>query len=229
MFDELKQQLYFVWILLEVVAIWLLAGVGYYYVIVIAGIGDVYSYHPFGIAAYYLFWVALTLAAFRHFYKERERIEWHASMFVAIFLGVIGVAWYLLYILPQFPPVHWASEWEPPAELFYASPWYFLPKSIEIGLQQLLLAAMVLAFDMRKLPLNKIALWSAALFGGMHLLLVFNGSSLAYTAFFTASAVVAGFIFPYLMLRVRNGFIYSYFLHWGFYAAVIVLARLFFA
>jgi len=24
---------------------------------------------------------------------------------------------------------------------------------------------------------------------------------------------------------VRNGFVYSYFLHWGFYAAVIVLAR----
>jgi len=86
---------------------------------------------------------------------------------------------------------------------------------------------MVLALDMRKLALKQIALWSAMLFGGMHLLLVLGGYSLAYTAFFAAAATAAGYVFPYLMLRVRNGFIYSYFLHWGFYAAVIVLARVF--
>ena len=225
MFDELKQQLYFAWLLLEVAAIWLLSDLGYYYLIVLAGIGDVYSYHPFLIAAYYLVWIGLAIAAFQHFYKERGKIELRASMVGVILLGAIGVAQYLLYILPLFPPIHWASQWESPVELLYASPWYFLPKSLEIALQQLLLAAMVLAFDMRELPLKRIALWSAALFGGIHLLLVLNGSSLAYTSFFTASATVAGFIFPYLMLRVRNGFIYSYFLQWGFYAVVIVLAR----
>ena len=62
------------------------------------------------------------------------------SLFVTVFLGAIGVAYYIVNILPLFPAIHWTSLLEPPSELLTASPWYFLPKSIEIVLQQLLVA-----------------------------------------------------------------------------------------
>jgi hypothetical protein len=156
-------------------------------------------------------------------------VELRRSLFVIMSLGSTGIFLYITYILPIFPPIHWAIDWVPPSELLTASPWYFLPKSVEIGLQQLLVAAMILVFDRQEMSLQRISWWSAVLFGSIHLLLVFGGSSIGYVAVFTVSAVVAGFVFPYLMLRVRNGFMYSFFIHWGFYAVVIVLARVLFS
>jgi hypothetical protein len=145
-------------------------------------------------------------------------------MLILLVVAAAVIACYLAYVLPLFPAIHWVNRFEPPPELLIASPWYFLPKSIEIALQQLLVAALVLSFDARKFALRDIAQWTAVLFGGVHLLLIF-GESFAYTVFFVFCASIAGYIFPYLLLRVRNGFIYSYSLHWAFYAIVIVLVR----
>jgi hypothetical protein len=94
--------------------------------------------------------------------------------------------------------------------------------------QQLLVLAMALTFSFQKFGARAISTWCAILFGGAHLFLIFGGESLLYVIVFTVSAFLAGFCFPYLMLRFKNGFIYSYFLHWYFYAIVIVLARLIF-
>ncbi len=224
-FEDIKQQLLVAKTLVEIVAIWILSDIGYYLLRLLPGTSGLYSNYPVVMALYYMFWVWVAFRTFRSLYQNWRMVEVRTSMFVLIGVALVGVFCYVVYVLPAFPPIHWAYQWTPPSELLYASPWYFLPKSIDIALQQLLIAAMVLVFELRKWPIKTIAAWSAGLFGGIHLLLVFGGSSLAYTFFFTASAVVAGYIFPYLMLRVRNGFLYSYFLHWGFYAAVIVLAR----
>ena len=222
-----KTKIQTLWVvLLEIVGIWVISDIGYYSIVAFLVFGTDYSSHPFVMAWYYLFWSGIALATFWPFYKTWKMFDVRARMFVTTIVTSIAAAAYLFYILPLFPPIHWANFWEPPSELLTASRWYFLPKSIEILLQQLLVIAMVLAFDARKFSLKAISYWSAFLFGGIHLLLVFGGSSLAYVAVFTLSATAAGFIFPYFILRVENGFIYSYFLHWGFYALVIVLARI---
>jgi hypothetical protein len=36
---------------------------------------------------------------------------------------------------------------------------------------------------------------------------------------------VFGLVFPYLILRVPNGFVYSYSLHWLYYLVTIVMAH----
>ena len=95
-------------------------------------------------------------------------------------------------------------------------------------LQQSLIAAMALSFAIEKLTMHEISAWFVILFGGAHLLLVFGGGSALTVATFTASAVAASFVFPYLILRVRNGILYSYFIHWTFYATLTVLIRLIF-
>jgi hypothetical protein len=84
---------------------------------------------------------------------------------------------------------------------------------------------MVLAFKVQGFSVHTTARWSAVLFGGMHVLLALSGSSFIYVAVFTSAATIAGFIFPYLIVRVRNGLVYSYLLHWGFYAVIIIAAR----
>ena len=216
-------------VLVEIIAIWIVSDLGYYILASISGAGSGYSTHPFLLTASYIFWIGITFYTFFEFYKGWKVVEVRPSLFVTMCLGSIGIFLYLIYILPIFPPIHWAFGWVPPSELLTASPWYFLPKSVEIGLQQLLVAAMILVFDKQKMSLRNISYWSAALFGSIHLLLVFGGSSIGYVALFTTAATVAGFVFPYLMLRVRNGFMYSFFIHWAFYAVVIVLARMLFS
>ncbi len=43
---------------------------------------------------------------------------------------------------------------------------------------------------------------------------------------FVGVAAIFGLAFPYLLLRVPNGFAYSYITHWSYYAITILMARL---
>ena len=210
-------------VLAEIVAIWILSDIGYYLLVPL--IGD-YSTHPFKMAAYYLFWVVVTLINFWAFYKRWGTIKGSISTLGIVALACIGIGLYFYYIYPLFPPLSWTSTLPPPSDLLYASSWYFLPKSIEIALQQLLIVAMVLAFKVQGFSVHTTARWSAVLFGGMHVLLALSGSSFVYVLVFTSAATIAGFIFPYLIVRVKDGLVYSYLLHWGFYAVVIIAARM---
>jgi hypothetical protein len=123
------------------------------------------------------------------------------------------------------PPFDVREGLDPP-ELPLATPWYFLPKSVEILFQQLLVVALVLAFSAENYSLRKISLYSAALFGGAHILLAFGDVPWGYVARFATLAAIFGLAFPYLILRVPNGFAYSYVTHWGYYALTVVVARM---
>ncbi|MBI4225339.1 MAG: hypothetical protein HY617_03325 [Candidatus Sungbacteria bacterium] len=126
--------------------------------------------------------------------------------------------------MPKLPSIVWTESWNPP-ELMVANSWYFLPKSIEILLQQLLVAALVLAFSARNYSIRAISLWCMLIFGGAHLLLSFGELPFGYVVRFTASAVLFASVFPWLILRVPNGFAYSYMLHWFYYAVTVVMAH----
>lgn len=210
--------------LIKIAVIWVLSDIGYYSIVSLLGNGGGYSNNPFVMAGYYLVWVGIAIFTFWSLYRSWQMVELGVPLFGTGILIIALVACYLALIFPLFPAIHWTPFFKPPPELLSASQWYFLPKSIEIVLQQLLIVAMVLAFSARKYTMREISDWSAVLFGGAHLLLVF-GQSFSYVVVFTLAATAAGFIFPYLLLRVRNGFLYAYALHWTFYAAIITLVR----
>ena len=69
----------------------------------------------------------------------------------------------------------------------------------------------------------------AVLFGGFHLSLALTDVTEFYVARYTVAATLFGLIFPYLVLRLRNGFIWAFGLHWGFYAFDTVMGHLVFA
>lgn len=216
------------WTLTQIASVWIISDIGYYVFLPAFGIGGSYTANPLQITIYYFIWLLLTIFSFWGMYRTWNMFERNISTYIVIFVGTVLVVSYLTYILPLFPPIAWATP-TPPSELLIATSWFFLPKSIDIMLQQLLVVAMVLAFSLQKYSLKTISVWCALLFGGAHLLLVFGKESVQYVALFTLSAVVASFIFPYLILRVKNGLVYSYFLHWLFYAVAIVIAHMTFS
>jgi len=107
-------------------------------------------------------------------------------------------------------------------------PWYFLPKSVEILFQQSLMTALVVALAAQNLRLGQIALLTAILFGGFHLTLALDGANPFYVLRYTVAATLFGAITPYQMLKMRNGFVYSFSLHWGWYALDTTIWRFLF-
>jgi hypothetical protein len=113
------------------------------------------------------------------------------------------------------------------SDLFVATPWYFLPKSIDILYQQLLIAALVLSLGSR-FSVRATSIIYTGLFAAAHLLLFFGGQFSPATYLMLLGAIASGALFPYLLLKVRHGFIYTYAIHWMFYALVVAVLRFFF-
>ena len=183
------------------------------------GLETGYDDAPFRFAAYRSGWTTLALAAFRIVRSDelmRPRLTGHA-MALAPILAAYGA--FVALALPLLPEV---SVWRAPPrlpEFMFASAWYYLPKSADILLQQVLVAAMVRCAHAAGMPIRAIALMMATLFGGLHLTLALDGFTALYAARFTVAATLFGLLAPHLCVRKRRGFAWAYGLHWGFYVA----------
>ena len=218
------------WTLALIAGIWIASDAGYYFVLPVLGLKASYNDGPIAITLYYLFWVGLAVIALWPTYASWPQYARWATFenrltSLAVWLIAFGGAvLFAAYVLPALPPFDWRESWAPP-ELPLATPWYFLPKSIEILFQQLLVVALVLTLAAEKYSLRKISIYCAALFGGTHVLLAFGDVPWGYVTRFAILAAIFGIIFPYLILRVPNGFAYSYLTHWSYYALSVATAR----
>lgn len=210
--------------LIQVAAIWIASDIGYYILLPLLGLQPNYNISPVGITIYYAFWIAITVSIFWDVFREWKPIEYRHSAHQVFLLSLIGLFLFAYFALPNLPSVTWTESWDPP-DLLVANSWYFLPKAVEILLQQLLIAVLVLSFWTHKFSLRSISLWCMFLFGGVHLLLAFGGPPITYVVRFTLSAMVFGYLFPYLILRLPNGFLYSYTLHWAYYVVTVIMAH----
>jgi hypothetical protein len=206
--------------------------VGYYILLPALGIDASYNESPTAIAVYYVIWAVIAVATFRPLYGHWSRYaEWPwfetriASLMVWSF-ALFGPLLFVVFVLPALPPIGWSQSRNPP-ELRVASAWYFLPKSTEIVFQQLLIVALVLALAARRCTTGTIMACSAAVFGGAHALLIFADVPLGYVARFMIAAAVFGLMFPYFILRLRNGLAYSYMVHWLYYVVTVAMPHIF--
>jgi len=220
--------------LAQIAGIWIASDLGYYYLL--PALGQVANYNTGALAStlYYAFWCGIAVITFWPLYVTWARyapwdtFDGRLASYL-IWIAAFGSSvLFAAYVLPLLPSVNWKESWTPP-DVVLASPLYFFPKSIEILFQQLLILALVLALSLQKMSLRRIALVSALTFGAMHALLGFGGVPVGYVIRFMLSASVFGLIFPYLLLRVRNGFAYSYVIHWLYYAASVLLPHIFLA
>jgi hypothetical protein len=182
----------FIGTLALVAALWIASDAGYYWLRPSFGIQTNYNASSIAIGAYYALWVALALVVFWPLY----RTWWvaHENRFTTYVLLSLAFAALVLfpgYALPLLPPINWAEPWRPP-EVVFATPWYFLPKSIEILFQQFLIAAMVIALSAQRYGLWTISLACAAAFGATHILVAFDNVPAGYVIRFMAAGALFG-------------------------------------
>jgi hypothetical protein len=209
---------------------WAASDIGYTFLLPALDQKSNYNDGPIAVTLYYVFWVGIAVIAFWPRYASWSRYaKWgtFGNRLVSALIWSTAFAASLIfvgYVLPALPQFDWREAWAPP-ELPVATPWYFLPKSIEILFQQLLIVALVISLAAQKYGLRKISVYCAILFGAAHLLLAFGPVPWIYVVRFATLAAIFGFAFPYLILRVPNGFAYSYITHWAYYALTIITAR----
>ncbi len=213
-----------VWTIGSIAAIWIVSDVGFYYLFPLLGLAPSYNDHPVWSALYYAAWIGLALVVFRGQYRGWSAFEPTPAVLAVVILLAASFFLYAVTAPSLLPQVTW-EEGSPAPDILLADPWYFLPKSVDILFQQLLIVALVLALSRHQHDLRRISVLCAMLFGGTHLLLAFGGLPLMYVIRFTIFATLFGFVFPYLILRKKNGLVWSYALHWIYYAATLVTAH----
>jgi hypothetical protein len=213
--DARKAQL--VWAIAQIAAIWTVSDAGYYFLLPAFGVAPNYNAGSVAVSLYYGFWIGIAVITFWPLYRT-SYIVWSLSFAACIFFAA--------YVLPSLPAIKWTESWNPP-DVRVATASYFLPKSIEILFQQLLVVALVLALSAQRYSIRTISIYCALVFGASHILLAFGGVPWGYVIRFMVSAAAFGFVFPYLILRVPNGLAYSYVIHWAYYAASVVLPHIF--
>jgi len=205
----------------EVAGVWLVATLGYYTVLPALGFSLSYNTAPFIIGAYFFVWFLIATSGFRSVLSSllfENRLWVYAATILAT--GVLVPA--LLVQVAQLTTPYGVvvSSY---SDLFFATPWYFLPKVTDILLQQTLIAVIVLALAEHIQGVRNVALTYAVLFVVPHVaLFALSGASLAYATIMTAGALASAAAFPYLILKVRNGFVYTFVLHLLFYFALVL-------
>jgi hypothetical protein len=214
------------WSLTLIAGIWVISDIGYYFLLPLLGMKSGYNANSVAIALYYVFWIGIAVITFWDRYSRWTKFENRLASYLIWSISFGGCTLFAAYILPLLPPTNWTQPWSPP-DVAVATEWYFLPKSVDILFQQLLIVALVLSLAERRYHLRSIAFYCAILFGGTHVFLAFGGMPLGYVIRFIVAAAAFGLIFPLLILRVPNGLGYSYVLHWVYYAITVSMPRFF--
>jgi hypothetical protein len=205
-------------------AIVVTSDMGYYFLLPALGLPASYNASSLAIAIYYALWATIVVIVFRRLFHSWSPFQSRQVAYLLSLASIAALTLFAAFLLPVLPPLDWREPWTPP-ELPLATPSYFLPKSVDILFQQLLIVVLVLTLSALRYGLRTISVWCALSFGAMHLLLAFAGLPIGYVIRFMVAATAFGLVFPYLILRVPNGIAYSYVVHWGYYASSVVMAH----
>ena len=213
---------------LVIAGAWTLSSLGYFQLepILRAEVG--YNDAPLEYAAYYGIWSIVVFMVFRRNFQKVGDLTptpFRIGMLAVLALVFAGFA---LIVLPRLPEMEWTRT-NSPVEFFWANSWYFLPKAVEILFQQILIAALVLALNDLDLRLWKISALVAILFGGFHLTLAFSYPNPLYVMRYSVAAACFGALAPWVLLRLRHGFLITLSVHAGYYVIDNILIHYAFA
>lgn len=200
-----------------VIVIWTTTSLSYYWLLGVLRVEDGLNDAPAFYAAFYVAWAAVAFFAFR-----RSHFDWltaetviryvpAASVVAVVLIGIAAIG------IPSLPGLPFGSPDGPPHPFEMTSA-YFLPKSAEIFLQQLLIATITIELKFRHLSDIKVATLVGSLFGGAHMMWAVVYPEPVILFRLTFAALLLGTLAPWLMLRLRGGFLVSYTLHWLLYA-----------
>lgn len=210
-------------ILGKVTALWAAANVGYFVIFPVFGYDASYNTAPMVLAGYFLLWAAVNVWVFWDLLSPHFKISSWLWLYGALCLICAGFIFGLLYFFSSLPALH-GPAFAPYTDLLLATPWYFLPKATEILVQQVLITALVFGLYAHFKSIKKVMLSYSLLFGGGHVMLfLLSNAPTPHASAMTLAALLSGLVFPYLLLQVRGGFIYSYLIHFVFYLALALV------
>ncbi len=210
-------------VLLKITLLWGVSNVGYYLILPELGLSLSYNSAPFAIAAYFFVWAVFCTVYFWDILSTRVLARSRVWMDVLHTFAYAFVATFLLYIFSKMSLLT-GPTLAPYSDLLFASPWYFLPKASEILVQQVLIIVLILKLSERVTSLFRLLLIYALTFGSIHLsMYLIVGAPVPYALMMTIAALISTIFFPYLILRVHGGVVYTYMIHFLFY---IILAML---
>lgn len=209
----------------EVAALWTLANVGYYVALPLFGFQLNYSSAPIVIAGYFFVWAMISTFFFWDLFRKSVQRKNRIWLYGILSLASAALIWGMLYLFSSLPLLQ-TSHLPFDPDILFSTPWYFLPKSIEVLVQQILIAILVLEFYSRFNSLKETIISYAICFGGAHILLFsLNGAPTPYALMMILGSLLSSLVFPYLILRVRGGFIYTYVIHLVFYIILATILR----
>lgn len=211
---------------LKDIAVWMLlwfCGWGIYYLLLAHDVN--YLTSPL-VCALYFSAASLTIIVFyRNVFFSTARLVGPASWFMAALSIAAALAVYIL--LPLFIPAPETLILRNPDMFFLRlDTAYLFSKPFEIVFQQVLIFLLAAHMTRRGLSLPATCLISCLVFGASHLYLIAH-NGLMMGGYFTISAACAGLLFPYLILRLQKGLVYTSSIHLLFYVFTGALCRLY--
>lgn len=210
-----------------VAALWSLSSYLYFWLEPRVGAQIGYNDAPIVFAFFYALWSAMAFAIFQRDYRRLGDLSATWGRGAAIAVAVFVAAAFVLTVAFKLPTMEWDRP-NTPVQFFHATGWYAVPKSMEILFQQLLVAALVAAVWRQGYRLWQISCVVAVLFGAFHLTLGLSYPNPLYVMRYSVAATIFGALVPVFLLRVPNGFLISYAVHWIYYAVDYVAIHLVF-
>jgi hypothetical protein len=196
--------------------------------IIIFGICSLVPSEIFGMEGYVLTIIFLIASALTigYFFKNilsevTTKTKWSEMMILA-FLSIVGHALTIFIIKSYAVQPNWFFGSRGTSFLLLND--YFLwAKPLDVFVQQLLIVLLVLKLRTVGVSLRAITTLVIFGFGVMH---IFHGyrTDILISFGYTIMAIIFSIIFPYMILKVRNGYIYNFMIHLATYDIAALVA-----
>ncbi len=177
---------------------------------------------PFWILIYLVIVAALIIGFAR---KDITRLLFQTKWSDAVLLLSVSLFMHALtvVVIKNFAiQPHWPFDSRNASFLLFNN--YFIwTKPFDVFVQQLLIILFVLRLKKHSLSLRSITWIVFFLFGVLHLFQILR-TDVLIGLLFTATAIVFSFVFPFTILKVRNGYIYNYMIHLAMYNIAALIA-----
>lgn len=165
-------------------------------------------------AIYFLFWSIVLFLVFEPWLSDIITEFNIVPIIILVFLFLVSSLIYYLLKHKLKPPKKLMKRY--PKEKFLTLSYrYLFSKSFDILFQQMAVVIAVIMLAKSGVDFVTLTFGFALVFGFLHARIVQKEGSIGWI--YVIASTFAGIIFPYLILEVNYGFIYTYILHWMYY------------
>jgi hypothetical protein len=205
----------------QIVFLWLIAflGIQLFFVKIITMEHEVIA------IAYYALIISILLILYKNIFRSvTEKVLKKQLFLVGSFLVLHSLIYYIcVYFLGEPLQLFGGND----VSFLHADHYFLLAKPVEIFLQQVLLVLLIGMLYEKELGLQKIITLVVIFFGTIHIFLM-QKMTFFFGMYFFVFAIIASIVFPYLILRVKRGYVYSFILHLCFYDISLLFFWLFY-